>query len=857
MRKILNYAGIFLAISIIIILLWKSIEFYVQLKKPISEPVALIPEKSSGFLSIGDFNTVFPQIQSIALQNTLDILFPGNKFREEIHNLKLFSDQLSLIKELMKKNQLYISFSASNSLSLLKAESVNSDDFYKALLKQKSLNPSEDKGSKYQLIKLSLNKQTYYLTIFQSVILVSQQKSMVAAAINEAQNPTHFSKQEQFLRIQNTAGKNVPVNLFLNLQQCISQFNTLSSLNLHQTEAQTWLSFDLYPDNQNINGNGFLYSNSNFFNSFSASKELSLSIPDQIVQTEPASLYSFSIHEIKGSSQKQNDIPEAFYEGWAGNFGWLFSFENQGKLFWISAIECTDSLVFFQKLSNLFPESEIIKTKEHNRFKLRKPVTLFSEKLEGIFAFSIEEICLDKGILYFAGNADEMDAFIRQSKSKNVLPENSGGSNILFQSRISPFQHKSHFPDYIRKSQSIQSDFPDSISSLIFSVSGRVKSLVQISFALSSLQKANITEAEPRKSPITQDKEPADYDYKVSLNDEIIAIFSAGERIFVQDKQYLLTILDEKANIVSSLQLSEPVSGKILYLESGERNKGKYLLNTATKLYRFNANGELTLSYPKQLPENAVSGLLAIDYDKNGQYRLFYFTNNHVFQCITLDGKKLAQWNNPKLSSKPVNQPEHIVSGNKDYLIARDESGKTYFFDRKGKERVTPTSQFTTRVENQFYTDKLNLQCCDIAGNIVRIDETGLTTRRKPDFPYNSPLYLYAELDNNDQPEHIFAARNLIRAFNERKNLFFECVLSPSFNISKIYALKSGSKTRLFAYSENIHKLIEINKNGEIIFEISFPANTRFDFYITGKEIGIVFGTSKKLFIKSTKADFI
>jgi hypothetical protein len=856
MRKILNYAGIFLAISIVIILLWKSIEFYVQLKKPISEPVALIPEQSSGFLSIGDFNTVFPQIQSIALQNTLDILFPDNKFREEIYNLKHLSDKLPFMKELMKKNQLYISFSGSNSLSLLKAESINSDDFHKALLKQKSLNPSEDNGQKYQLIKIALNNKTYYLTIFQSVILVSQQKSIIAAAINEAQNPTHFSKQEQFLRIQNTAGKNVPANLFLNLKRCLSQFNTLSSLNLNQSKAQTWLSFDLYPDNQNINGNGFLYSNSDFFNSFSASKELSLSIPDKIVQTEPASLYSFSVHEIKGNSQKQNDIPEAFYEGWTGNFGWLFSFENQGKLFWISAIECTDSLVFFQKLSNLFPESEITKT-EKNRFKLRKPITLFSEKLEGTFAFSIEHIYLDKGILYFAGNTDEMDAFIRQSKSKNVLSENSGGNNILFQSRTSPFQHKSHFPDYIRNSQAVQSIFPDSISSLIFSISGRVKSLVQISFALSSLQKTNITESEPRKSSITQEKEPADYDYKVSLNNEVTAIFSAGERIFVQDKQHLLTIMDKNANIIGSLQLSEPVSGDILYLESGERNKGKYLLNTATKLYRFNVNGELTLSYPKQLPENATSGLLAIDYDKNSQYRLFYFTNNHTLQCITLDGKKLTQWNNPKLSSKPVNQPEHIVSGNKDYLIARDENGKTYFFDRKGKERVTPTSQFTIRTENQFHTDKLNLQCCDIAGNIVRIDETGLTTRRKPDFPYNSPLYLYAELDNNDQPEHIFAARNLIRAFNERKNLFFECVLSPSFKISKIYALKPGSKTRLFAYSENLHKLIEIDKNGEIIFEISFPANTSFNFHVAGKEISIVFGTSKKLFIKSTKAKFL
>lgn len=161
--------------------------------------------------------------------------------------------------------------------------------------------------------------------------------------------------------------------------------------------------------------------------------------------------------------------------------------------------------------------------------------------------------------------------------------------------------------------------------------------------------------------------------------------------IIVQDQCNNLYLVDAAGNIEWKLPLPERIMGRIQQVDYYRSNKYQFLFNTRDGLYIVDRKGKFIPGFPVRFKIPATNGVVAVDYDRDRNYRYLIATENHRILALNSKGKPIPGWSFGS-SGSVVTQPIlYAKIGSKDYLVFADKN-KVYILDRKGQERIRTSS---------------------------------------------------------------------------------------------------------------------------------------------------------------------
>lgn len=198
------------------------------------------------------------------------------------------------------------------------------------------------------------------------------------------------------------------------------------------------------------------------------------------------------------------------------------------------------------------------------------------------------------------------------------------------------------------------------------------------------------------------------------------------KEIIVQDVANKLYLISTNGKILWTKQLHEPIIGKIHQIDAIKNGKLQLLFNTKNKIYLLDRNGEKVLGFPVELPAEATTNVVPIDYEKNRNYRLLIGCNNNLVYNYTLDGKQVEGWDYTPTKTPPNGLITHFTQANKDYIVITTQNGKVKVVQRNGKDRLELKNTIYNNQNSYFLTigkelSSTYLTAIDSVGNVNKL----------------------------------------------------------------------------------------------------------------------------------------
>ena len=179
-------------------------------------------------------------------------------------------------------------------------------------------------------------------------------------------------------------------------------------------------------------------------------------------------------------------------------------------------------------------------------------------------------------------------------------------------------------------------------------------------------------------------------DTVTSFKPHLVRNHNTGEtEIFVQDMANNIYLLNNVGRILWKVKLPEPIISPVYQVDILRNGKLQMLFNTKSKIYVIDRLGNFVNPFPINLKSPATGSVALFDYDNNRQYRMMIACEDRKIYVYDRTGKPVEGWSF-KQSEHPVQTDiYHFRTGNKDYIVFADKY-RVYILDRQGRTRVSP-----------------------------------------------------------------------------------------------------------------------------------------------------------------------
>ena len=228
-----------------------------------------------------------------------------------------------------------------------------------------------------------------------------------------------------------------------------------------------------------------------------------------------------------------------------------------------------------------------------------------------------------------------------------------------------------------------------------------------------------------------------------------------------QEREYIVQDVDNKIYLINpqglvlwTRKVDGPIVGRVQQIDYYCNKKLQYLFATKESVYLIDRNGNNTAKFPIQLPCEAVGGVTYMDYGNPLEFRIFVPCSDKQIVLYDKNCKKVEGWEMKHTEGLVRSEVDHWVSGNKDYLISRDNYS-CYITDRRGRERV-PLKPLAPNPNSRVYlvranSDEAAFVVATADGKMASVDvESGETNSVKIDSIGVHPFYMF-QLSNKEQ----------------------------------------------------------------------------------------------------------
>ncbi|MFD1615567.1 ribonuclease HII [Gelatiniphilus marinus] len=671
-----------------------------------TKPIHFIPENASVVLKTSNIESLKSAIQN---NDVIKKLSKTNSYK----NLESKLESLSLLHP---KGELFICFSKENNDSLQYSIITK---YHKNLFKTDSLpNYIEETlvSKNKSITKSTLNNNTFYSTITDSMFIASSSKKIIDAAFLNTRKNTELEK------IYNTTDKDQSLSfiiknenefiksLFIEDSISFENFSNYFAIDANVSQDEILINgitkatdstkslINIFKDNipqenhiQNItpsNSDGFMSFTFNDFNAFEAN------------------LSKFNKKDSIASTTLFDNITE---------IGTIYEDEKRAVILnSIDVIATKDALLSELNIIDTYRQIEI--------FGFSKP-NLFSNTFYPLIAFNdATKYCVIDNFFVFADNLEMLQNIIANYQNKTTLSAQSYFKNI-----------KANLSDQSSLLMVVNSSILKTILDRNIEGNSNYKLNKYKASALQFIYDTHFAHVNGviKKAKTRSYQNSISEEFNIKLDTDLLTNpqfvtnhITKQKEIVVQDVNNRLYLISNKGKILWKKQLQGPVLGDIEQIDIYKNGRLQLVFATPNRVYVIDRNGKDVAPFPKKFSDKITQPLAVFDYDKKKNYRLLVTQNKRVFM-YNVSAKIVNGFTFKAASKTIVTQPKHFRMGGKDYLTFKTED-KLYILDRTGKTRVKPKTPNTFSNES-VYLHKNKFTTTTKNGNLVSIDTRGNT----------------------------------------------------------------------------------------------------------------------------------
>ncbi|MBI4649179.1 MAG: hypothetical protein HY738_21945, partial [Bacteroidia bacterium] len=597
----------------------------------------------------------------------------------------------------------------------------------------------------------------FSFSIVKNIFIFSLSPLLVEESIRQIGAHNSLLTDKDFVKVQNTAGRNVDANLYINFRSLPKLLAIILNDNYKQslatfTNCANWAELDVNLKKQSIMLNGFTYSNNlenNYLNIFKKQSPQRLQIENYL----PDNTATFLVLSISDFNQLNKDF-KAYLE----EVGILQEHEAQKRkinekykidieeIFFLF-LEKEIALVYTDVNNKDIDESVYVVFRTKSRSiaeeKLNNFLTNYSSKENMKLSDYIDEYKVDEEttfpiytmpVKYLAGmlfgnifiKAETnfftfYDNFLifgnsKKSLSKylhNIVLQKTLKSDIIYSQFSENLSSKTNFYFYSNIAQSpglfgayLNDELRDALDKNINIIHKFQGFAVQFSVENEMIYNNIFLSYNPvfKQKPHTIWE--SRLDTLANIKPRLVINHNTQEKeIFTQDINNNIYLINPSGRILWKIHLDEPIISEVFQIDYYKNNKLQLLFNTKSKIHLIDRNGNYVERYPILLRSPATNGITVFDYENNKDYRLFVAGRDRKIYVYTKEGNILSGWEFDKSESYIRSEIQHIRISDKDYIVFAD-SLKIYILDRKGSQRIKLHKNIAKSIQNNIYLEE-------------------------------------------------------------------------------------------------------------------------------------------------------
>jgi hypothetical protein len=327
------------------------------------------------------------------------------------------------------------------------------------------------------------------------------------------------------------------------------------------------------------------------------------------------------------------------------------------------------------------------------------------------------------------------------------------------------------------------------------------------------------------------------------IKPELVVNHNTSEKeIFVQDAAGNIYLINSTGRILWKQPLDGLIMGDIYQVDFYKNGKLQYLFNTREKIHLIDRNGNYVERYPISLRAPATNSLSLFDYDNNQNYRLFLAGEDRKIYVYDIEGNIVTGWRFNTSESEVEGAIQHFRIDDLDYIVFSDRN-RTYFLDRRGRERfrvkdqihIAPHSSFT--LDMNIREEKPRWISTDTSGNVAAIYQDGSVSILLENEADGEHFFSMQDMDSDGVPEFIFARDNELNIFQQDgERIFSFKVRGTISHMPDIYKF-SASDMKIGITDQSRNRIYLLNSDGSIYEGFPLEGSTRFSIgYFAGSD---------------------
>lgn len=631
-----------------------------------------VPENAAVVFKISNFENLQADIENSALLSKFE--------NTEIYSY--FTKKNKILKNLHPTSQSILSINKINdSVSAYTFITKHTDKLFQLdSVKNKSVETLTLDKKSFQ--RVSIDENTAYSTIIDSVLVVSSSQQIIQDILNGK-----TERDATFKKVFNLPSSNDFTALLRGKKEAIND-----SIKINFT---SWSALDINFSSENFTATGISMATDTIpqlLNIFEGQ------IPQQndvalLIPSDAKSALSFTFNDAESIQEKirhyKGDTKPIQTTGIFGSVSeaGIIELKQESAIFIksIDALLTSDALARFVTSKSSFREVEIKSFSEPKLFRETFSPLINSEKanyvfqLDNFFVFTESEISAQQIISDYQNN----NTLKNTSYFENTIVDLSTASSLLV--------------------LKLQGDLSESLS-LFFENDNTFKKISFEKFPLAALQFsydrnfAHVTlSCKEVGGNVKKSSEKVSEKFNVKLENTIlnapklVKTKNGESKIVVQDITNKLYFISESGKILWSKNLDSAILGEV---EEVSISGNKHIaFTTKSAFYLLDRNGKDSKSFPIKFKDEVTQPLSVFDYDNNGNYRFVVIQDKEVLM-YDKNAKLVTGFGFKKAKSSIVQSPIHIRMGSKDYIVIAEENGSLNILSRVGKSRVSVSKKF-------------------------------------------------------------------------------------------------------------------------------------------------------------------
>ena len=307
--------------------------------------------------------------------------------------------------------------------------------------------------------------------------------------------------------------------------------------------------------------------------------------------------------------------------------------------------------------------------------------------------------------------------------------------------------------------------------------------------------------------------------------------YTNENEIFVQDLHNNIYLINKVGRVLWKQSLDDQINSEIFQVDFYENGKLQFLFSTPSQIHLIDRNGNYVERYPVPLRSEATAGMVLFDYDNTHDHRIFIPAENKKIYLYNLEGNIVQGWKFEGAEHIVQEPVKHFRVGRKDYIVFSDGL-RVYILSRRGNVRVPVNELITKSKNNEIYLNSPgtlpNMVTTNKEGDIIKIFFDGKIERQSIGEYSPEHYFIFEDMNADGQKDFVFMDGKKLEVFGQNGKAIFSRTFVSDITHSPSYYHFTYNDRKIGITSAKENKIYLINNDGNLYKGFPLKGNTSF-----------------------------